>query len=63
MDSHKTHKAFVQMAKWLEQTLGHNEYRSAPSLYVRFHLGTYVKDQRGQNKKDICTFWKHKNKQ
>ena len=23
MDSHKTHKAFVQMVKWLERTSGH----------------------------------------
>ena len=38
MDSHKNHKAFVQMAK---QTSGHNECCSAPS-HVPF--ATYVKD-------------------
>ena len=30
MDSHKTHKAFVQMAKRLEQTSGYNECCSEP---------------------------------
>ena len=34
MDSHKTHKAFIQMAKRLERTSGHNEYCSAPSLHL-----------------------------
>ena len=45
MDSHKNHKAFVQMAKWSEGTLGHNECCSARSprsvpawdLYLYFH--------------------------
>ena len=31
MDSHKNHKAFVQMAKRLEHMLGHNECFSATS--------------------------------
>ena len=31
MDSHKNHKAFVQMAKRLERKSGHNECCSAPS--------------------------------
>ena len=30
IDSHKTHKAFVQMAKRLERILGHNECCSVP---------------------------------
>jgi hypothetical protein len=33
MDSQKIHKAFVQMAKQLEQMSGHNECCSAPSPY------------------------------
>ena len=33
MDSHKTHKAFVQMAKWLERTSGHNKCCSAPGPF------------------------------
>ena len=32
MDSHKTHKAFIQVAKRLEGMSGHNECCSAPSL-------------------------------
>ena len=31
MDSHKTHKAFIQMAKRLDRMSGHNECCSAPS--------------------------------
>ena len=31
MDSHKNHKAFVQMDKQLERTSGPNECYSAPS--------------------------------
>ena len=53
MDSHKTHKAFIQMANWLEQTLGHNECCSVPSPCS---VPAW----------DLCerhTFTKHKNKQ
>ena len=40
MDSHKTHKAFVQMAKRLERTSNHNEFCSEPStrLVPKWHL-------------------------
>ena len=50
MDSHKTHKAFVQMAKRLERTLGHNECCSAPSP-PSVALATYVKDILSQSTK------------
>ena len=34
LDSQRTNKAFVQMAKWLEQTSGHNECCSVPSPFL-----------------------------
>ena len=56
MDSHKTHKAFVQMVKWLEPTSGHNECCNTPSPHSvpacdlssavgSFYIGLY------------CPFW------
>ena len=53
MDSHKIHKAFVQMAKQLEQMSGHSECYSAPSPH-----SVPVCDLCERN-----TFTKHKNKQ
>ena len=53
MDSQKTHKAFVQMAKQLERTLGHNKCCIVPS-------------PRSVSACDLCkshTFEMHKNKQ
>ena len=44
MDSHKTHKAFVQMAKQLEQTSGHNDCSVVRLVCVWFPIATYVKD-------------------
>ena len=38
MDSQKTHKAFIQMGKWLKGTSGHNECCSAPSPCSLVHF-------------------------
>ena len=48
MDSHKTHKTFVQMAKQLEQAA---MSAVVHLVHVRFPLETYVKDiSRSTNK-------------
>ena len=52
MDSHKTHKTFVQMDKWLKQTLGHKECCSAPSPCFE----SYVKDIPREAQKQIIEF-------